>query len=361
VVSEQVVSEQVLSVAELTVGFRSQSGEITTVVKGCGFELGACRILGLAGESGCGKSTAALSAIGFPIPGSVRLAGSARLGETELFSLPRGQLRRLWGREIAYVAQDASQSLSPLMRVERLLAEPLRFHLGLRGEELRARSIELLTDVGIPDPQVSLRRFPHEFSGGQQQRIALAIAMACRPRVLVLDEPTTGLDVTTQAQIATLIARLVRESGAGALMISHDLALLGMLCDDLAIMYAGEIVERGPARALYGSPRHPYTAALIDAMPRVDESTLRVGIPGLPPPRVIDDACAFAARCRFVGAACRLDHPSLRAVAADREVRCLRADELGVITPQRGLAEGRQRELAEALLLAADDQGAAAS
>jgi peptide/nickel transport system ATP-binding protein len=242
------------------------------------------------------------------------------------------------------------------MRVGRLLAEPLRLHLRLRGDRLRERSVALLEEVGIPDPESSLRRFPHEFSGGQQQRIALAIAMACRPRVLLLDEPTTGLDVTTQAQIAALIAALVRESAAAALMISHDLALLSTVCDELSIMYGGEIVEQGPAQSVHDGPRHPYSAALIDAVPRVDDAALRVGIPGMPPPRVIEHACAFADRCRFATDGCRATHPPLRQLAEGRAVRCLRADDLGVIGAQRGVTERRPvATLSSTALLAVED------
>lgn len=325
----------VLSVHDLAVAFRAPTGAQNVVLRDLSFELTPGTLLGLAGESGSGKSTAALTAMGFPIPGSVRLSGSVVFNGIDLLKQPVSALRTLWGSRIAYVAQDASQSLSPLMRVERLLAEPLGLHLGMRGDPARGRSIDLLTSVGIPNPESALRRFPHQFSGGQQQRIALAIALACEPDVLILDEPTTGLDVTTQAQIASLIRKLIAETNAAALMISHDLVLLATLCDELVIMYAGEVVERAAAAKVYSQPRHPYSAALLDAVPRVDEAGLVVGIPGLPASSVSEAECAFADRCRFADAKCRSSHPELLEVAPGHRVRCLLATSLGTITPQR--------------------------
>lgn len=320
----------VLDVHDLSVGYHHETG-VNVVLVGVDLELHAGQLVGLAGESGCGKSTAALSVIGFPIPGSVRLSGAATFEGDDLFTTPVSSLRRLWGSRLSYVAQDASAALNPLQRVERLLCDPLELHLGLDHRAARDRAVELLARVGIADAEGALRRYPHQFSGGQQQRIALAIALSCRPAVLVLDEPTTGLDVTTQAQISELILELVRESGAAALAISHDLALLSTICDDIVIMYAGEIVERAPAESVYSSPRHPYSAALLDAAPSIDSEALVVGIPGLPPPEVIVDRCSFAARCRFAVGACETTHPELSAVGADHDVRCVRADDLGPI------------------------------
>jgi len=324
-----------LEVQGLTVAYARKRRAPAVVVKDLDLRLDAGRMLGLAGESGCGKSTAALAALGFRIPGSIRLGGRALLGDVDLLSLKRHALRSIWGRRVAYVAQDAAQALTPFWRVGSLLAEPLKLHLGLRGRALHERACGLLESVGIPDPESALRRYPHQFSGGQQQRIALAIAIACEPEVLVLDEPTTGLDVTTQAQISALISGLVGQQGMAGLYISHDLALIATICDDIAIMYAGEVVESGAAPAIYAGARHPYAAALLDAVPQVDEDASVVGIPGLPPPQVIDDACAYAARCRFVIEQCREGHPPLLTVADGHEARCIRVHELGVIPSAR--------------------------
>jgi peptide/nickel transport system ATP-binding protein len=324
-----------LQVTDLTVAYARRQQAPNVVVSNVDLQLNPGQILGLAGESGCGKSTTALAAIGFPIPGSVRLAGRSDFQGSDLLSLPYRELRSLWGRKISYVAQDAALALSPLLRVERLLAEPLSLHLGLQGAELHVRALQLLDSVGLPDPERAATRYPHQFSGGQQQRIALAIAMACQPEVLILDEPTTGLDVTTQAQISRLIVQLVRDTQAAALYVSHDLALLGTICDHVAIMYAGEIVERSPADEIYFAPRHPYAVALLDAAPRVDETTVVVGIEGRPPPHVVTDACAFSDRCAFVDDRCRREHPQLVSVGPHHEARCVRLHEIGIVPSRR--------------------------
>ena len=318
----------------VTVAFRRKD-RLAKVVKDFALSLFPGTISGLAGESGSGKSTAVLSALGYAIPGAVVLGGSAVVDGVDLLRASPAQLRELWGRSTAYVSQDASQSLDPLMKVSAQLAEPQRLHLGLHGANLTQHSIELLSHVGIPNPEAALDRYPHQFSGGQQQRIALAIAISCRPKVLILDEPTTGLDVTTQAQVLALIRRLVTEDRMAAVMISHDLSLLATICDDLSIMYAGEIVEQGAAESVYSAPRHPYSAALIDAVPRVDEPVLVVGIPGLPPMEAVDDRCPFAPRCRFAREECRHIHPPLEEIGPHRRVRCVRTTELGVIRPLR--------------------------
>jgi peptide/nickel transport system ATP-binding protein len=321
----------VLDVTELTVAYGTN-----VVVRDVSFELTGGRIHGLAGESGCGKSTAALASIGFPAPGSVRLRGRAVFeGNIDLFSLSQKDLRRRWGSKISYVGQDASGALDPLRRIEYSLAEPMRFHLSLSKGEIRERSLELLAGVGLPAPEECMRRYPHEFSGGQQQRIALAVAMSCRPSVLILDEPTTGLDVTTQARITELIKRLIAETGAAAIAISHDLALLGAFADTLAIMYAGEIVEEGEASDVLTAPRHPYTAALLDAAPHIDDTTVVRGIPGLPPTGAVSGRCAYAERCRVRIDACLTTNPVLETVEGGRLVRCIRTAELGVIGSDR--------------------------
>jgi peptide/nickel transport system ATP-binding protein len=320
-----------LAVRGLTIGYQRRDAPTAIVVQNVDLDLTPGRILGLAGESGCGKSTTALAAIGFPIPGSLRVHGEAHFGGRNILTLPYRQVRRLWGSRLAYLPQNAGGALSPLRTVRRLVAEPLALHLGLRGRELQARTTELLEKVGIPDPEDAIKRYPHQFSGGQQQRLALAIATACSPAVLVLDEPTTGLDVTTQAQILALVSQLVRDTKAAALYVSHDLAALATICDDLAIMYAGEIVERAPAEEIYSAPRHPYTAGLLDSAPRIDATSLPVPIEGLPPPHVIVDSCPFAARCAFVDHRCRAQHPAMLVVGDRHGSRCLRSLEIGVV------------------------------
>ena len=318
----------VLEVTDLTVGYKRGDGRMNEVVWRTSFTLEAGTITGLAGESGCGKSTTALAAIGYRSPGSAILGGTSVLDGVDLLELTTPKLRSIWGSRIAYVAQSASTALNPAITVGRQLAQPLSVHLGLKGTELRARQIELLEAMGLPEPEAALDRYPFQFSGGQQQRVAIAIALSCRPQVLLLDEPTTGLDVTTQARISALLRELVRETGVATLYVSHDLALLGGLADRLAVMYAGEIVEESDAHAVTRTPRHPYTQALIAAVPSVKKPRAVAGIAGRPPSHVVLDACSFAPRCPYVLPACTADHVPLRRLNGSHSARCLRADEI---------------------------------
>ncbi|MDQ4082515.1 MAG: ABC transporter ATP-binding protein [Actinomycetota bacterium] len=321
-------AQPVLEVRDLTVGYAVGDERVNEVVWKVSLALTAGTITGLAGESGCGKSTTALAAIGYRSPGLRVIGGSSILDGVDLLTLPRAQLRSLWGRRIAYVAQSASQALNPAIPVGRQLAQPLSVHLGLRGPALRKRQLELLEAMGLPDPEAALKRYPFQFSGGQQQRIAIAIALACEPRVLLLDEPTTGLDVTTQARISELLQRLVRETGVATLYVSHDLALLAGLADRLAVMYAGEVIEEAPTKSLARSPRHPYTQALIAAVPSVHKPRSVAGIVGRPPSRVVLDHCSFAPRCPYATDETRETHPDLREVAPGHFARCLRSTEI---------------------------------
>jgi peptide/nickel transport system ATP-binding protein len=289
-------------------------------------------IVGLAGESGCGKSTTAKAAIGFK-QGSEWISGSSLLGDRDLLGLSPPDRRRLWGNRVSYVSQSAALALNPALTVGRQLAQPLRRHLGLRGAALARRQIELFELVQIPNPKEALKRYPFQFSGGQQQRVALAIALCCKPDVLILDEPTTGLDVTTQARISAVLRRIVDETHIAVLFVSHDLALLGNLSDRIAIMYAGQIVEEGPTAEVVRSPRHPYTKILLGLSPRLDDPRLVAGIPGIPPPGVVLDQCAFSPRCPYVQAACRTTRSSLEYIDEHHSVRCVQAGELRSVTP----------------------------
>ena len=315
----------------LSVGYQQRDGATNTVVKDVDLTVRNGKILGVAGESGCGKSTAALAAIGYRPGGMQVLAGSAHVGDVDLLSLPLAQLRKFWGRKVVYVPQASSQTLTPALTVGTQLAEPLQLHLGLRGKELRDRQIELLSDVGVPNPEQALRRYPHQFSGGQQQRINLAIALSCNPEVLILDEPTTGLDVTTQARIMKLLKRVVAEYQTSALLVSHDLPLLAEVCDEVAIMYGGQVVEVGPAKSLLASPAHPYTKALLAAVPDPSGHRALSGIPGAPPHAVVESACPFAPRCAHVVDECNEANPAMRRVTDDHGVRCVRAREQMVL------------------------------
>jgi peptide/nickel transport system ATP-binding protein len=322
------MSEPVFQVEDLSVGYLRSDGQDNVVVWKAAFSLAPGSILGLAGESGCGKSTTALAAIGYRGPGSRILSGTARLEGVDLLSLSSGKLRSIWGRRVAYVAQNATTALNPAIPVGRQLAQPLSRHLRLRGGELRDREVELLELVGIPNPPAALDRYPHQFSGGQQQRIAIAIALSCRPEVLILDEPTTGLDVTTQARISALLRSLVAETGVATLYVSHDLSLLSTVADRLAVMYAGEIIEEADSHAVARQPRHPYTQALLAAVPTAHIRSSVAGIPGRPPARVVLDSCSFAPRCPHALDACRDGYIELLDVGGGHMARCIRTDEI---------------------------------
>ncbi len=318
--------EIVLDVQGLSVGFIRRDGSINRVVHEVSLALERGTILGLAGESGCGKSTTALAALGYRPPGSRILGGASKVDGVNLLELTSARLRAIWGKKVAYVAQSAALALNPALTIGRQLAQPLGIHLGLRGEQSRARQLELLGAMGLPDPAGALRRYPFQFSGGQQQRIALAIALACRPDVLILDEPTTGLDVTTQARITALLRSLVSDSRIGCLYVSHDLALLGSFVDRLAVMYGGELVEQGSAEAVARRSRHPYTHALLGAVPSVRRPRYVVGIPGRPPTSAVLGSCGYAPRCPYVLEECRAAHVELHDPGDGHVARCIRLE-----------------------------------
>jgi peptide/nickel transport system ATP-binding protein len=309
-------------------------------------------IVGLAGESGCGKSTAAKAAVGF-LHGGEEVTGTSRFGDIDLLSLDVSARRELWGNRVSYVSQSASLALNPALTVGQQLAHPLRRHLNLSGAALRERQIELFKLVHVPNPEEALERYPFQFSGGQLQRIALAIALCCEPGVLILDEPTTGLDVTTQAHISAVLRRIVDEKRIAVLYVSHDLALLGNLSDRIAIMYAGQIVEEGPTAEIVRSPRHPYTKILLGLSPRLDDPRLVAGIPGIPPPGAMMTQCAFSARCPYAQAACNEGAPPLEHVGADHTVRCVRTAELKNVRPAP-VAMGKSAGIGEEPLLIVD-------
>jgi peptide/nickel transport system ATP-binding protein len=356
--------DTVLDVRGLSVGYVRSDRSINRVVDDVSFRLKRRAILGLVGESGCGKSTTALAAIGYRTPGSRILAGQSMLDGIDLVALPAARLRTIWGSKVAYVAQSAAMALNPALSVGRQLAQPLAIHLGLNGHAARARSVELLEAMELPDPLGALSRYPFQFSGGQQQRIALAIALACDPDVLILDEPTTGLDVTTQARITALLRGLIADFGLGCLYVSHDLALLGAIADQVAVMYAGELVESGPADAVVSKQRHPYTQALLAAVPSVRRPRILVGISGRPPSSVVTDRCAYAARCPYVLPACHAGGIPARDSGDGHMARCLRLDEIEPQSaPGRKVTAARagQSVLLEASGLRCDYAGATAA
>lgn len=317
-------ARSVLEVRDLKTWIRGRDGHtVVKAVDGVSFSLAAGESLGIIGESGSGKSMTAMSLMRL-LPSDVESSGSVVLDGEPLEEMSPAQLRQIRGRRIAMILQDPMVALDPLFTIGDQIAEPLRRHLGLKGEALERRMIELLTAVGIPAPQQRLEQYPHEMSGGMLQRVVGAIALSCDPSVLIADEPTTGLDVTVQAQFLDLLEDLQRRRNLALILITHDLGVAIRVCSRIAVMYAGRIVEAGPVEEVLENPRHPYTEALLASAPHMGD--LRRGslptIPGAPPSLSrLPTGCAFAARCTKVMERCRQEAPS-EVAAEGRITRC---------------------------------------
>ena len=322
-----------LEVRGLTTRIPVEGGGAVNAVNGVSFRVVRGESLALVGESGSGKSISVLSILGLlPNPGRVT-AGEARFEGRDLLALSANELRQVRGRRIGIVFQDPATSLNPVLAIGRQLTEGLREHFQMTDAARRARAIELLSLVGIPDAKDRLASYPHEFSGGQRQRILIAMAIACEPSLLIADEPTTALDATIQAQIVELLKGLQKRLGMAILWITHDLALVAGLVERVAVMYAGSIVETASVRDLFNHPRHPYTLGLLRAMPRTDArhdgGKSLVPIPGSPPDlREAIVGCAFAPRCPLAIERCRAGRPPLTAVGPGHETACFRSEEV---------------------------------
>jgi peptide/nickel transport system ATP-binding protein len=281
--------------------------------------------LGVVGESGSGKSMMAKAIMG-RLPARAECSGEVYFKGRDLLSMPRKQRSEIWGKQVAMVFQDPSRSLNPVVRVERQLTEGMRKLLGVGRSEARGRAVDLLREVGVPDPERRLRNYPHELSGGMRQRVMIAIALACEPDLLIADEPTTALDVTIQRQILDLLRRVQRDRGMSLLLISHDLAVVAGQTDRVAVMYAGRLAEVGATRRVFETPRHRYTHALLEATPTLEHernAPLRL-IPGsLPDPTAPSEGCRFTARCAHVDDSCLNPGPTMEPVAPDHHVACI--------------------------------------
>lgn len=314
-----------IAVEHLSIGYRNARGEMLHVLRDVSMTIAAGESIGIVGESGCGKSTLALAFMGYLRRGSERLGGMVRFRGEDLFSLGEKRLSQIRGGQIAVIPQNAGQALTPTLRVGAQIAEALRLHTALEGAALVQRVSELLEHVRLPSPAVLARRYPHELSGGQQQRIAIAMAIACEPDVLLLDEPTTGLDTTTQSAILDLLAGLRRDLKVAMICVSHDLGVIARLSERVAVMYAGQIAEAGATDGLLRRPLHPYTRGLLAAIPTIRTAEIPHGIPGRPPEAGAGaGGCAFAERCAHADALCQRENPLLIALADDgqRQVRC---------------------------------------
>ncbi|HEY4253807.1 MAG TPA: ABC transporter ATP-binding protein [Roseomonas sp.] len=317
-----------LSVEELRIEFATSRG-VVRAVDGVSWSVNAGETLALVGESGCGKSVSALAVMRLLAKPAGRIAGGRIMFQgRDLLTLSESEMRERRGRDIAMIFQEPMTSLNPVLTIGQQLAEPLQIHLGMNDAQARARSIELLGLVGIADAERRLGQYPHQFSGGMRQRVMIAIGLACNPRLIIADEPTTALDVTIQAQILELMKDLSRRLGITLVIITHNLGVVARYADRVAVMYAGRIVEEGPAERVFAAPRHPYTVGLLRSVPRLDRARggLLETIEGLPPSLLSPPTgCRFAARCRWRQAACDTD-PALRLVSDGQSSACHFAD-----------------------------------
>ncbi len=304
--------------------FKTQRGTVHAV-NGISFEIRPGETLGLVGESGCGKSVTALALLGILARNARVVSGSAHFGGRDLLQLSQRELRSVRGKEIAMIFQDPMTSLNPVLTVGRQIREALETHFGMDRKAGQARAVELLELVGIPNARARVDDYPHQFSGGMRQRAMIAMALACEPKLLIADEPTTALDVTIQAQILDLLAELVSERDTALILITHDLGVVAGTCERVNVMYAGMFMEIAPADDLFANPRHPYTLGLLQSVPRLDaprRAKLRP-IEGSPrdmlsPPR----ACPFQPRCRYEVDLSRQEVPPLVEIARDHWVAC---------------------------------------
>ncbi|HLH67383.1 MAG TPA: ABC transporter ATP-binding protein [Solirubrobacteraceae bacterium] len=312
------------------------AGSATDVVDEVSFTLDAGEVLGLVGESGSGKTTVALALMGYARRGLAIDGGTVTLDGVNVLGLDQAALRRLRGSTVAYVAQDPTSALNPALKVRTQLREVLAAHRpDLSDEQVDARIAELLAEVRLDGVAAALDSFPHQLSGGQQQRVMLAIAFACRPRLIVLDEPTTGLDVTTQRHVLDSIRGLCRIYHVAAVYVSHDLAVIADIADRIGVMYAGRLVELGPTERAFRAPGHPYTRGLLRAIPDPARAHVLEGLEGQPPrPGSRPEGCSFAARCEFAIAECRIGSPPIAALAdGGHWARCRRAAEVAQLPP----------------------------
>ncbi|TAK35380.1 MAG: ABC transporter ATP-binding protein [Chloroflexota bacterium] len=319
------MADTLLQIRDLKTYFYTQDG-VVRAVDGVSFDLAAGETLGIVGESGCGKSVTALSLMRLiPQPPGRIIGGDVLFDGDDLLKLEERELRSIRGNKMSMIFQDPMTSLNPVLTIGRQLSESAELHLKMSKTDARNWSIELLRMVGIPSPEGCLDRYPHQFSGGMRQRVMIAMALSCNPRLLLADEPTTALDVTIQAQILDLIKRLCLESGTAVILITHDLGVVAGMANRVLVMYAGRIVESATTRELFANPRHPYTIGLMKSVPRLDEkrNDKLFVIDGLPPDLIDPPAgCQFSPRCRYSVDKCLERAPELVSVCAGHHVAC---------------------------------------
>jgi len=317
-------SEALLEIRNLRTEFPTREG-VVHAVNGVTSKVMPAVAVGRVGESGCGKSITALSTINLvPNPGRI-VEGEVLFDGQDLPKLTPDQIRKVRGNDVSMIFQDPMTSLNPVLTILRQLTEPLLLHKGMDMAAAEKRAVELMEMVEIPAAQARIRDYPHQFSGGMRQRVMIAMALSCQPKLIICDEPTTALDVTIQAQILDLLNRLRHDLDMAIIMITHDLGIVAGLCDRINVMYAGYIIERANAEELFANPQHPYTLGLLRSIPRVDQSrqTKLIPIEGFPPDLIrIGDSCPFQARCVYAVDKCGQINPELMRVADDHSVAC---------------------------------------
>ena len=315
-----------LDVRDLNIYFRSAEKPVK-VVSSLSFDIKESEIFGLAGESGCGKSITALSIMGI-LPPNATAEGDIFFRDKDLLKLDRETMRKLRGREISMIFQEPMTSLNPVLTIGYQIAEVFTTHLNMSRKEAMGRSVELLKMVRMPAPEVRVKEYPHQMSGGMRQRVMIAMAIACDPGLLIADEPTTALDVTIQAQILDLIQGIREEKGMSILFITHDLGIIAENASRVGIMYAGRLMELADTREIFSNPKHPYTVGLLDSIPKKKGTALKPIAGIVPRPEDLPAGCKFMDRCRYAIVECGTREPGLREIAARHQVRCIRAEEI---------------------------------
>ncbi len=323
---------KLLEVRNLTTQFFTSAGTVQAVDE-ISFDIDEGETVAVVGESGCGKSVSALSILRLiPWPPGKIVAGTIHFLEQDLLALSDQEIRKIRGRQISMVFQEPMTSLNPVLTIGLQLTETMMHHLGLSAEKAHQRAAELLTMVGISEPERRLSQFPHHLSGGMRQRVMIALALSCEPKLIIADEPTTALDVTIQAQILELMKDLTKQLGVALIVITHNLGVVARYADRVNVMYAGKMIEMGRARQIYHDPRHPYTLGLLASVPRMDQprGNRLVPIEGQPPDLTqLDNGCAFRPRCRFAADRCASEFPALDIVDDGHSAACWRVDEIG--------------------------------
>ena len=319
------MSETLLEVKDLRTQFKRGKKDWITAVNGVSFNVNAGEIVGLVGESGCGKSVTSLSVMRLHNERLTKISGSIKFGGKEVLDLTTSEMQSMRGNEMSMIFQEPMSALDPIMRIEDQLAEAISLHnSSMSKAEIHERCVNALKLVGIPEPEMTLRNYPHELSGGMCQRVMIAMAMSCEPKLLIAGEPTTALDVTIPAQILALMEDIRNRRNTGILLITHDLGVVAETCSRVIVMYAGNIVEEAPVKELFANPQHPYTEGLIASVPRLGKRLHRLpSIPGsVPDLSVMPEGCRFAPRCKYAQDSCKQKLPELQTVAEGHRCAC---------------------------------------